>query len=143
MTKVVNGKQFVIYNFVALEEENPWLQQFDVDSINEKLEERRGNFKQSVDLGSFWTKSRAEKEQLSPEVRSVEWMDISEAVVNCLTSKAEIFTPVNDFQHTEFKRYGVNERHPMYATMFTLLALENFKTIDSLIENAADFEASL
>lgn len=131
-TKPVRGVSFMMHNYVALADENPWLQNLNVNTVNAALSERRSRFQASVKEQSFWGLSRSQKEALSPEVQRVEWIPIRDAAWHAMTSKAAgIF--VNDFQRTEFERLGVKARDPMFQTMVVLLELDGCPTKDDLI----------
>lgn len=43
-TKAIKGVQFIVHQFLALSEDNPWLQAFETESLNSKLRLRREEF---------------------------------------------------------------------------------------------------
>lgn len=47
----------MMHNFVALEEENEWLQHLDVDIINSRLEGRRRRHVELMASGTYYTLS--------------------------------------------------------------------------------------
>ena len=97
----VQNTSYIMHNFICLEEENPWLAELDTDSINTELAARRERFggMAAIPGGEFWSlPTLEEKEAVSPEVRSVEWLDMRAAVSHCFTSMNSEMTFVNDFQ---------------------------------------------
>ena len=80
---------------------------------NRQLELKRIRFSDAIVNKSFWELSSEEKEQLSPEVNNVQWLDLDQAVHNCLTSKSKSLTVVNTFQRNEFEKFGIKKRDPM------------------------------
>ncbi|ETW03149.1 hypothetical protein H310_05568 [Aphanomyces invadans] len=117
-TLPVQGKRFRMHNFVALSDENVWLNDVRlVDRVNGRLADKRRAFAHALDDGSFWSMDTAAKEAISPEVHRVQWFPISTAI--------DLMEPghrqhVNEFQATEFAAHGVVSRDPMYQTMKTL-----------------------
>jgi 8-oxo-dGTP pyrophosphatase MutT (NUDIX family) len=142
-TRAIKGVSYLMFNYVALTDENPWLDALDTDELNGKLADKRQAFTALLQGGGFWQLSKQEKELVSPEVREVQWVDLHEAARLCVTSKGESLTPVNDFQRESFALHGIQKRDPMYATMLTLLAVEKAGTMDGLREASVAFEATL
>jgi hypothetical protein len=118
-------------NFVALQEENEWLARLDVSGINSQLGERREKHRQLVESGDFWAMDTEAKEQVSPEIRRVEWLDMRQAVLNSFTSMNATLRCVNHFQQQSFDEQGITIRDPMYLTMLSLLELESFPSDSS------------
>ncbi|CAE8732254.1 unnamed protein product, partial [Polarella glacialis] len=81
--------------------ENPWLQQLDIGAVNAALAQRRDLHRTEVETGSFWTLANTEREQLAPEIRQVQWLDMRTAVLHSFTSMNDTCVPVNDFQSEE------------------------------------------
>ena len=135
-TRVIQGKSYRMWNFVCLADENPWLNDIDVEDLNKRLLEKRKIFAgKYMDRNSaFWTMSKHEREQVSPEVYQAAWMDISDVVDIYLNSKhaPDAFVPVNTYQAEQFKKYNVKGRDPMYATMTTIRALEHAGNFDAI-----------
>lgn len=140
-TKAIQGKSYRMFNYVACADENAWLLNLDVDQVNRQLQAKRDAFEGLLTSGRFWSLSKKDRERVSPEVRSVAWLDIKSAVEVCLTSKASEVRFVNGFQRTEFNKHGIKERDPMYASMMSILELEKFKSMQSIREKAPGFEA--
>jgi long-chain acyl-CoA synthetase len=134
-TKPVRGVSYMMHNFVALVDENPWLMKLDVGAVNKALEERRARFGISVNDETFWGLSNSQKESVSPEVRRVDWIPIKDATWHAMTSKAIPNLYINEFQKTEFERLGVKTRDPMFQTMWVLLDLDRFPTAAALISH--------
>jgi hypothetical protein len=111
-------------NFVALQEENEWLARLDVSGINSQLGERREKHRQLVESGDFWAMDTEAKEQVSPEIRRVEWLDMRQAVLNSFTSMNATLRCVNDFQQQSFDEQGITIRDPMYLTMVSRLQVQ-------------------
>ena len=113
-------------NFLAMQEENKWLADFDVDGLNSELAARRAKHTELLRLGAFWSLGAKEKEAVSPEIREVEWQPLRTAVLNSFTSMNSQLTCVNDFQLQAFKQLGITSRDPMFLTMLSFLELESF-----------------
>jgi len=142
-TKPIKGRSYVMHNFVALAEENPWLRDAAlVGRTNRVLGERRERHAAACESGLFWEAALAEREALAPEVRVVEWVDMRRACWMLLTSKCAALTPVNDFQRQEFQRLGVEQRDPMFQTFATLAEIEAHANEAELLEHCAGFTAS-
>jgi len=117
--------------------------------VNATLAAKRGEFEALMASGEFWELSKEERMEVSPEVHSVEvrysrlrltiltlsspnphlhvwqWLDLAAAVDGMLNSKAVAFTPVNDWMREMYGMHGIEQRDPMYATMFTLKDVED------------------
>eukprot|EP00434_Breviolum_minutum_P011318 symbB.v1.2.009988.t1/scaffold646.1/size176640/4 len=55
------------------------------------------------------------------------------AVLHAFTSMNGSLLPVNDFQQQEFDRLGLKRRDPMFLTMATLLEVDSFPSLKSLV----------
>ena len=139
-TKALGGKAFIMYNYVAIAEENPWLMQLDVGTANRDLHDRRKQFKPDA---AFWEMSREEREMYSPEVYQLQWLDIADAVDMMLTSKCLSLVPVNNFQRDEFGKYGIQKRDPMFASMMTLQLVEDCGSVQGVKEASREFDISV
>ena len=133
-TMPVRSKSNLMYNFVALASENPWLASLDIDGVNVALEERRARHARLVETGEFWKMSVAEKEAVAPEVHRLQWVDLADAFAMTLSTMNNAVEFVDDFQQAEFARYGIKRRDPMFMTAVTLFELEAFPDEASLLE---------
>eukprot|EP00943_MAST-04B_sp_MAST-4B-sp1_P000207 g207.t1 len=142
-TRVIQGKSYRMYNFVLIEDENPWLSEINIEDLNKRLYNKRTLFKQKyMKNNRFWSMPKHEREKVSPEVYQVAWMDLSDIIDIYLNSKHAIgsYVPVNSYQAEQFKKYNIERRDPMYATMTTIRALEdagNFEQIRKI--SSTDF----
>merc|ERR1712137_325920 len=80
---------------------------------------------------------------VSPEVREVAWLDVADIVASFLRSKGKTFQPVNAFQQSEFARYGITERDPMYASMGLLNILEACGSLAGIRAAAKEFDGEM
>jgi 8-oxo-dGTP pyrophosphatase MutT (NUDIX family) len=132
-TRPIRGKSAMMYNFVAIADENPWLENLDLDFVNQKLADKRTALQPLVESGEFWEMSKEEKELVSPEVHSVKWMSLRDAVWSTLTSMNMAKTYfINDYMREEFAMYGVKRRDPMFITCAAIVELEGFPSAESL-----------
>mmetsp|Transcript_63311 Transcript_63311/g.181638 ORF Transcript_63311/g.181638 Transcript_63311/m.181638 type:complete len:346 (-) Transcript_63311:109-1146(-) len=131
-TRPIRNVSNIMYNFVAAAEENAWLESLDAARINAALAARRERHRAEVKDGSFWHLSKALREQVSPEIREVLWLDMRSAILHTFTSMNDSCVPVNAFQEEEFARLGIRRRDPMFLTMATLLEVESFPSVQSL-----------
>lgn len=131
-TRPIRNVSNIMYNFVAAAEENSWLEHFNVAEVNASLAARRARHQASVEDGLYWHLEKAEREEVSPEIREVQWLDMQSAILNAFTSMNESFVPVNRFQDEEFARLNIVRRDPMFLTMQTLLEVESFPSLASL-----------
>eukprot|EP00746_Dinoflagellata_sp_MGD_P043676 gnl/MRDRNA2_/MRDRNA2_206199_c0_seq1.p1 gnl/MRDRNA2_/MRDRNA2_206199_c0~~gnl/MRDRNA2_/MRDRNA2_206199_c0_seq1.p1 ORF type:complete len:316 (+),score=62.18 gnl/MRDRNA2_/MRDRNA2_206199_c0_seq1:52-948(+) len=143
-TRVVQGKSFIMHNFVCIAEENPWLANLDLDTVNAALQHKRDAFQQLIASSDskFWSMNKHEREKVSPEVRRIDWLNIADAVDMMLVSKCEKLAPVNAFQQKEFGKYGIKKRDPMFASMHTIQAIESCGSIEAVRDSAKEFEES-
>jgi len=141
-TRPIQNTSNIMYNFVAAAEENPWLEELDTVSVNSQLGERRMRHGRLVADGTFWNLAKSDKEQISPEIRRVEWLDMRTAVLDTFTSMNWKFTPVNEFQLEEFARLGFPvRRDPMFLTMMSLLEVDSFPSVRALARHGASMDA--
>merc|ERR1712018_902764 len=65
-TRAIQGKSFMMYNFVCIAEENPWLAKLDLDKLNATLQSKRHSFEKAVgnsgSHGIFWSLTKHERE---------------------------------------------------------------------------------
>jgi len=91
-TRPIRSRSNLMHCFIALEEENPWLRSLDVEGINRGLERRRRKFQKlslnadGTPTSSFYQLSKAERENVTPEVRQVKWVPLRDAVCHTLSS---------------------------------------------------------
>lgn len=89
-TMPIRSRSNLMFNFVALASENPWLAHLDVDAVNTALTKRRERHANLVADGSFWAMSAQEKEQVAPEVHNIAWVPIAEAFATTLMTMNEV-----------------------------------------------------
>ena len=118
-TMPIRSKSNLMYNFVALASENPWLAELDTQHANRTLQQRRERHSEMVAAGDFFELSQAEKEPLAPEVHQLAWVDLHQAFSWALSSMNDEVTHVNGFQQREFATHGIGRRDPMFMTAVT------------------------
>mmetsp|Transcript_13407 Transcript_13407/g.21906 ORF Transcript_13407/g.21906 Transcript_13407/m.21906 type:complete len:352 (-) Transcript_13407:1179-2234(-) len=133
-TKPVRGVSHLMYNFVALEDENPWLEELDLSSTNRSLKEKRERFMDMISgkESAFWDMPRMEREKYSPEVKQISWVPIQTALENCLTTLLPGQVYVNGWQREELANIGRAHRDPMLVTASLVSELEMFLSSTSL-----------
>eukprot|EP01045_Picozoa_sp_COSAG04_P031556 COSAG04_NODE_5881_length_1465_cov_1.560029_1_plen_220_part_00 len=141
-TRAIQGRSYTMFNFMAAADENPWLAELDLDEVNARLAAKREHFAGLLESGEFWQLDKEGREAVSPEVRSVQWLDIADAVEVCLTSKNTSLTPVNEWQERAYAEHGITARDPMYATMFTIKDVESAGSEDGLRAAAREFDVA-
>ena len=136
-TDSVKGKSYRMYNFVCLADENPWLNDIDIQQLNKRLYEKRETFEKQHARNKdspFWDMPIQKREEISPEVYQASWMNIEDVIDTYLNSRhaPDKFVPVNTYQKEQFQKYNITKRDPMYATMFTIRKLERAGTFDQI-----------
>ena len=131
-TRPINNVSNIMFNYVALAEENPWLQTFDPLAANRQLEQQREIL---ANPGDFWGLDEPARRAASPEVWQHQWLDIAAAVRHGFTSMNRDFTPVNAFQASEFARYSRVARDPLFLTMLIALEMESFPSTASIVRH--------
>eukprot|EP00924_Labyrinthula_sp_SR-Ha-C_P005195 snap_masked-scaffold_1-processed-gene-24.29-mRNA-1 protein AED:0.18 eAED:0.20 QI:0/-1/0/1/-1/1/1/0/342 len=132
-TRPIRSKSNLMHNFVCLEEENKFLQELDIQDVNKKLFMKRKTFFKSLQSEKYWSLGVQDKEEISPEVHKIMWMDLDEVILQCFASAFPgIF--VNDFQRAQFKLLGKKRRDPMFLTGFTLCSVDIFQNSKILSE---------
>lgn len=139
--KPVRNVSFIVHNFIAVAEENPWLEEHDIDAVNAALAKRREDHKAAMEDSSFWEMDKHEKERISPEVRTVAWLDMHTAVRDAFTGMSQTFVPVNEFQAEEFARLKKERRDQMFATLAVLLEAECFPSPEALHRHTEEVDA--
>jgi len=82
-TMPVQSKSNIMWNMVALAEENPWLQELDVAAANAQLAQHRAHFLEELVAegapkpGPFWGMSERQRETVAPEVRELRWLPLA------------------------------------------------------------------
>ena len=109
-TRAIQGRSYTMFNFMAAADENPWLAELDLDEVNARLAAKREHFAGLLESGEFWELDKEGREAVSPEVHSVQWLDIADAVEVCLTSKNTSLTPVNEWQERAYAEHGITAR---------------------------------
>lgn len=136
LTKVIRNRQFIIYGYITLEDENSWITDIDINHINFKLNEKRAKFtklQQEFDFWDRWVNLPLDvKEILSPEVIRADWLTVRDSLYNCLSSKADNFIPVNTYQKLAFQKLDLRLRDPMMATLFLLTEILKHNTFERL-----------
>ncbi|OQS05652.1 hypothetical protein THRCLA_02235 [Thraustotheca clavata] len=126
-TRVVRGKRYRMHNFVALASENSWLEASSlIDDINANLLRKRNAFTVALENGTFWEMESEQKHELSPEVRSIAWFRVDEAI-DMLSGSTPF---VNAFQQEQFEKYSITQRDPMYQSMMTLMDIASLDEQD-------------
>ena len=137
-TRPIRSRSNLMHCFIALEDENPWLQNLDVNKVNQGLLERRKKFaklslsEDGTPTEIFYKLSKEEREIVTPEVREVKWLTLRDAVKHTLSSMTP-GTTVNTFQKEAFRKYGKKRRDPMFITGAILMELEGFPTSESVV----------
>jgi len=74
-----------------------------------------------------------EKSQLSPELSSVDWIDINESIRLMSSAKDHAHLDyVNKYQKNEFMKYNITNRDPMYQSMVTLQEINELGSIANI-----------
>lgn len=133
-TMPVRSRSNLIYNFVALASENPWLAGLNTGAVNSALERRRAAHAALVASGEYWKLDAAAKEAVAPEVHRLAWVDLHAAFAMTLSTMNNEVSFVDEFQRREFARYNIKRRDPMFMTAVTLFELEAFPNEQSLLE---------
>eukprot|EP00729_Bicosta_minor_P000472 gene472-34331_t len=144
-TRPIRGRSNLIFNFVLLADENPWLGPLleDTATINGHLASRRRVFQKVLDSKQFWTMSTAEKESVAPEVREVKWLPLATAFGHMISSMCPApLIYVNMWQQEMFALHGLKRRDPMFITGATLLELEGFPSEAALLRHAASADTA-
>ncbi|GAB9466429.1 hypothetical protein Gpo141_00003805 [Globisporangium polare] len=123
LTKPIQRRRHRMFNFVAFEDENAeWMSDAALRNVNATLQAKRESFEQQhLADGSFWRMdSEEEKMRVSPEIHRVQWFPIDTAMQMMRNTLIAPHTPVDEWQKSEFDRYGVAKRDPMYITFRVL-----------------------
>eukprot|EP00811_Abedinium_folium_P036545 NODE_9245_length_1437_cov_4.560305.p1 GENE.NODE_9245_length_1437_cov_4.560305~~NODE_9245_length_1437_cov_4.560305.p1 ORF type:complete len:336 (-),score=100.89 NODE_9245_length_1437_cov_4.560305:185-1192(-) len=138
-TRPVLSRSYIMYNMVALAEENPWLASLDTTAVNRELAERRDRFWELMRADDYWRLSESEREAVAPEVHELQWLPLRDAVFHCCASAVQDGTlhRINEWQRDELERLGVGRRDPMVLTAVTLTEIEAFRDVVALIEHCA------
>ena len=140
LTRPIKNKRYRMHNYVALVEDSAadWINDEAVAHINTQLSSKRRVFEDLLSSGSYWSRSGAEKEQLSPEVRRVQWFPLEAAVL--LMDDA---TPhVDQWQREAFAALGIPGRDPMHVTAESLAEVRDHEDLRALRATAELFSSS-
>lgn len=139
-TRPIRSRSNLMHCFVALEDENPWLRDLNVQAVNDGLAQRRKDFAElslnpdgSIKT-SFYQRPQTERESVTPEVRQVQWKSLREAVRDALSSMSPNTIFVNAYQQEAFRKYNKTRRDPMFITAAILMELERFPDSVAVIE---------
>jgi 8-oxo-dGTP pyrophosphatase MutT (NUDIX family) len=122
LTRPVQTRRYRMYNFVALEEENEWLNTQAIHEVNEALLMKKEEFHQYLIQDSFWDLDQETKMNLSPEIYRVQWFPIEKAIEMMQDSMVPFkVIHVDKWQEKEFLKYQVLKRDPMYQSMRVLM----------------------
>ena len=136
-TRPIRSRSNIIYYFAVLEDENPWLRDLDVAMVNAALAARKKRFGSVFVSQTYADMTLAEKEQVAPELHSLQWMTPRSAQQACragLTKSGEGQGFASEFQRSEYKQWGLTRnRDPTYMTMWVLAILEAQGTREKLV----------
>ena len=143
-TRPVQNTSFIMYSFLCLESENPWLADPNLSQvINKRLQDRRVEFQSVMESGLFQKLTEKEKESCCPEVRRVDWLDMREAISHSYSSMNNTLTCVNEWQRSEFERLGIDSRDPLFVTMAVMTDLDKYATDLEAIEATRQFDGAV
>lgn len=141
MTRVIRGKQYCMYNFIALDEDNVWMQDDSVvDQVNHNLASKFDRFDESLSTGKYWELDFKEKEAISPEVHRVEWVDLNIAIERMGSAEASPEVCVDEWQQLEFSRHNVQRRDPMFQSMMVLKDILELGSVHKILDHCSRFE---
>mmetsp|Transcript_21756 Transcript_21756/g.36629 ORF Transcript_21756/g.36629 Transcript_21756/m.36629 type:complete len:247 (+) Transcript_21756:3-743(+) len=137
LTRPVKNRRYRMFNFVAIVEDPSaeWINDEAVDRINEQLGRKRAVFEAMLADGSYWDRSSAEKEHLSPEVRSVAWFSLEDAIE--MMDDETAF--VDEWQREAFSQLGIQGRDPMHVTAESLAEVRDHEDLRALRASAELF----
>lgn len=130
----MNSRSDIIYCYVAIASENPWLEALNIDAQNEMLARKREVFAEKVASEEYWEMSFEEKEEHSPEIYQLRWLDTAEAVKHQYTSLCQELVFVNEWQQQQYETLGITARDPMLFTLFAALQIDTFPNMATLLE---------
>jgi len=151
-TRPIRSISNLMHVFVAFEEENKWLSEYDTKRSNNYLRRKKKYFLKRVKKeylstdeetetdNTYFNLSLEEKEKYSPEIKRVAWMPVRDFVYHCFTSLVGLHNLdlptiyVDKWQEKEYKRYRKNRRRdPLALSAFFILNIErNFRTLEEL-----------
>jgi 8-oxo-dGTP pyrophosphatase MutT (NUDIX family) len=137
LTRAVKNRRYRMYNFVALVEDPDaqWINDEAVERINSTLHEKRVTFESLLHDGSYWDMSAVEKEKVSPEVRSVAWFSLEDAI-EMMDDATEC---VDEWQREMFLQLGIKGRDPMHVTAESLAEVRDHEDLTALRASAELF----
>ena len=129
ITLPIQGRQYCMHNYVIFDENNLW-NDSQIEIINFNLQKRKENFLKLLEDESYWNLTNQQKEEISPEIYQVKWMDINEAIEIMNSAQLNTLQYVNEWQKEEFEKYSITSRDPMYQSMITLSELNELSSIE-------------
>jgi 8-oxo-dGTP pyrophosphatase MutT (NUDIX family) len=97
-TMPVRSRSNLMFNYIALDGQNAWLRDLDVEEVNQNLAEKRERFRELVDSGEYWKLDDATKEMVAPEIHSLAWVDLDAAFRWTLSSMNTKVSHINEYQ---------------------------------------------
>ncbi|CAN0388729.1 unnamed protein product [Ectocarpus fasciculatus] len=133
LTKPIKGKRYLMHNYIAMEDDNAWISESDIESeINSNLQKRFDKFNAMLADGSYWKLNVTEKSLVSPELSTVQWMPLDDAIYAMGSSLDDRLICVNDWQRIEFEKYNIHARDPMFQSMVTLLEVQKLGSYEKI-----------
>lgn len=125
-TRMIRGKSNMMVNFLAIAEaqKHDWLANIDINHVNVELERRYQHAAEMFRTGDWDALPYELKRTLSPEVRSLQWVNIEDLVLTMQHSISSHLRPVNAWQREQFDFHGISKRSPMSVSMATLIDIE-------------------
>lgn len=120
-TRIVGGKSNMIVTFVALAEENAWLQDINLNARNTKLQAMAAAAEAQLDSGDWASLSSEARALLSPEFAELKWTKLSALVKTMQGSIAHPLQYVNHWQQKQFDLHEIQRRDPMSVSLGILI----------------------
>jgi 8-oxo-dGTP pyrophosphatase MutT (NUDIX family) len=138
ITLPVKGRQYKMHNYVVIDENDEWNDDI-VSIVNDNLERKRESFRRALDDGSYWERTTEEKHALSPEIYRIQWIDLDTAIDMMASSLDDSGRCVDEWQETEFSKYEVSVRDPMYQSMMVLEEVRQLESVEEIRNRANTF----
>jgi hypothetical protein len=133
-----------MHNFITIiDKENEWITDATVIEINNNLNNKRELYNNSIKDKSYWNLNKKEKELLSPEVNSVCWLDINEAIKIMNSADSNKLNCINEFQKQEFIKYNITSRDSMYQSKCIIEEIRDIGIVEDLIIHAKNFSKEM
>ncbi len=136
-TLPVKGREYMMYNYLVIDELNRWSDE-EIERVNERLQRRKSHFFELLSDGSYWELDQEEKSEVSPEVHRIQWIEIDDAIKMMKSAHSPSMCYVDDWQRSEFEKYGVRQRDPMYQSMMVLKEIREFSSLETLKHHLAN-----